>query len=315
MKVLRHQASDREVAEAGLAGIDGQGFADTGQPISADQSSGTGLSPGADQLPDADTDRRFGGLARLYGPCALERLSGAHVAVAGIGGVGSWCAEALARSGLGRLTLIDLDHIAESNVNRQVHALTNTLGQAKVVAMAARINEINPSCRVVVEDDFVSAENVGGLVKPGLDVLVDCTDQVSAKIAMIVHCRDAGVPLVVCGGAGGKTNPLGLRATDLSAVGNDALLAKVRNTLRRRHGYPKAADAAGKPRKRIPKLGVRTVWFDQPAILPALWQNQDAAPQGLSCAGYGSAVTVTGVMGMAAAHDAIHWLLHGTFQP
>lgn len=302
----------------------------------------------ADQLVDTDLGRRFGGLSRLYGPSALERLSTAHVAVAGIGGVGSWCAEALARSGLGNLTLIDLDHIAESNINRQVHALTGTLGQAKVLAMAERINGINPLCRVAVEDDFVSADNIGNLVQPGLDVLIDCTDQVSAKIAMIIHCRDAAVPLVVCGGAGGKTNPLGLRASDLAVVGNDALLAKVRNTLRRHHGYPKAGDAAGKPRKRIPKLGVRAIWFDQPAMLPALWQNQNeqtpsqqneqvanrqvanqqanvsstgqqdvptTGPQGLSCAGYGSAVTVTAVMGMAAAHDAIHWLLHGKFQP
>jgi len=271
-----------------------------------------------------DAGRRFGGLARLHGPQGLERLGRAHVAVAGIGGVGSWCAEALARSGVGAVTLIDLDHIAESNINRQIHALTDTLGQAKILAMAERIRGINPQCAVTVVDDFVSPDNVAELLAGDPDLLVDCTDQVSAKIAMILHARDRRMPIVVCGGAGGKTNPLGLRASDLSAALNDALLAKVRNSLRRHHGYPRGADAAGKPRRRAPRMDVRAIWFDQPAQLPSLWLDGGAdaraepapdAPQGLSCAGYGSAVTVTAVMGMAAAHDALHWLIQGRFQP
>jgi tRNA A37 threonylcarbamoyladenosine dehydratase len=278
--------------------------------------------------------RRFGGLERLYGPAALGRLSGAHVVVAGIGGVGSWCAEALARTGVGGISLIDLDHIAESNINRQLHALSDTLGQAKVMAMAQRVRGINPECDVRMIDDFVDPDNVSGLIAADADFVIDCTDQSPAKIAMILEARRREVPIVVCGGAGGKTNPLSLRAGDLSLAVNDAMLAKLRNTLRRQHRYPKASDQAGKPRKRIPRMGVRALWFDQPTLLPAQWaplaadaavstagatgvlgvsatSAEAAVLQGLSCAGYGSVVTVTAAMGLAAANEAVQWLLHG----
>ena len=280
-----------------------------------------------------DLQRRFGGLERLYGPSGAARLQAAHIAVAGIGGVGSWCAEALARSGVGALTLIDLDHVAESNINRQVHALTDTLGVAKTEAMARRIAGINPDCRVRQVDDFVTPENVHELLACDVTLLVDCTDQSGAKIAMILEARDRHLPLLVCGGAGGKTNPLALRVSDLSQALNDALLAKLRNSLRRQHGYPKASDQAGKPRKRIPKMGVRVVWFDQPARLPELWikpegggagdggsvgahsgaQGTSGGLQGLSCSGYGSLVTVTAAMGLAAASEAMSYLLEGRF--
>ncbi len=276
---------------------------------------------------DASYDRRFAGLERLFGPGCLQVLQAAHVLVAGLGGVGTWCAEALARSGVGAITLVDMDHIAESNVNRQLHALSSTLGQAKVQAMADRIRDINPDCRVVVIDDFVSPENVAELLAAGPGFIVDCTDQAQAKIALILEARRRGLPLLVCGGAGGKTNPLSLRAGDIATAVNDALLSKLRNTLRRLHGYPKASDQAGKPRKRIPKMNVRALWFDQAVLLPSQWtaassaQDPDAAKtnppdvlQGLSCAGYGSAVTITATMGMAAAHEAIHWILHGRYQ-
>jgi tRNA A37 threonylcarbamoyladenosine dehydratase len=174
-------------------------------------------------------------------------------------------------------------------------------------------------------DDFVGPENVAELFAADAGVVIDCTDQAQAKIAMILESRARGIPIVVCGGAGGKTNPLSLRAADLSLAVNDALLAKLRNTLRRQHRFPKASGQAGKPRKRVPKMGVRTLWFDQPTLLPAQWQQPDAggqasvaqdapsALQGLSCAGYGSVVTVTAAMGMAAANEAVQWLLHGRF--
>ncbi|AZS77905.1 tRNA threonylcarbamoyladenosine dehydratase [Achromobacter spanius] len=267
--------------------------------------------------PSADLDRRFGGLSRLYGPQAPARLQSAHVAVVGLGGVGSWTVEALVRCGVGALTLIDLDHIAESNVNRQIHALTSTLGQSKVDAMAERVLEINPECRLTRIDDFVSPENVAEVLPGPYTVIIDCTDQASAKIAMILHARALGVPMLLCGGAGGKTDPLALRAGDLSAAVNDALLAKLRNKLRREHGFPRASDQNGKALKRVPKMGVHALWFDQPAILPDAWTRptegeddmgaaaQSPAPQGLSCAGYGSVVTVTAAMGMAAANEAL----------
>jgi tRNA A37 threonylcarbamoyladenosine dehydratase len=296
----------------------------------------------SDAYSSSDTQRRFGGLERLYGPDGLARLHAARITVAGIGGVGSWCAEALARSGVGALDLIDLDHIAESNINRQLHALSETLGQAKVMAMAQRVHGINPTCRVGMVDDFVSPENVADIIPADTGLIVDCTDQAPAKIAMILEARRRAIPILVCGGAGGKTNPLALRGGDLSAAVNDALLSKLRNTLRRRHRYPKASDHAGKVRKRVPKMGVHALWFDQPVLLPAQWmaRNSDAAGddalagiadgrlelgqiaahapqasvlQGLSCAGYGSAVTVTATMGMAAANEALQWLMAGRF--
>ncbi|HLU79491.1 MAG TPA: tRNA threonylcarbamoyladenosine dehydratase [Burkholderiaceae bacterium] len=262
-----------------------------------------------------DAQRRFGGLDRLYGEGASARLQQGHVVVAGIGGVGSWCAEALARCGVGKLTLIDLDHVAESNINRQIHALDSTLGQSKVVAMTQRIRQINPRCEVVGVDDFVVPENVRDTVPADADVVVDCTDQAPAKIAMILESRARGQTLLVCGGAGGKTQPLALRSGDLSQATHDALLARLRNTLRRQHGYPRAADTAGKVRKRVPRMGVRVLWFDQAAILPDAWtkpaSGQTAAPQGLSCAGYGSVVMVTASMGLAAADEAVQVLLTG----
>ncbi|PLC53106.1 tRNA threonylcarbamoyladenosine dehydratase [Pollutimonas nitritireducens] len=276
-----------------------------------------------------DTERRFGGLERLYGPGSLQTLRNAHVVVAGIGGVGSWCAEALARCGVGALSLIDLDHVAESNINRQLHALTETLGQSKVAAMAQRVHGINPECRVRVVDDFVSPDNVADVLGDDAGLVIDCTDQAQAKIAMILHARARKIPILVCGGAGGKTNPLALRAGDLALAVNDALLAKLRNTLRRQHQYPKASDHAGKPRRRLPKMGIRALWFDQPVLLPAQWlatgvdltdpgrlagvQPPPDTLQGLSCAGYGSVVTVTAAMGMAAANEAVYWMLNGKF--
>lgn len=261
-----------------------------------------------------DYERRFGGLQRLYGPEGTHGLATAHVMVAGIGGVGTWCAEALARSGVGTITLIDLDHISESNINRQLHALTGTIGQSKVDAMAQRIAAINPECRVRATDDFVTPENTPYLFDSGPDVVIDCTDQVSAKIAMIIEGRQRQIPVVVCGGAGGKTDPLALRAGDLSLATHDALLARVRNTLRRQHGYPKAAPHGGKRARRAPRMGVWALWLDQPVILPEQWRTDTGVAdagglQGLSCAGYGSVVTVTATMGMAAANRALALLL------
>jgi tRNA A37 threonylcarbamoyladenosine dehydratase len=263
---------------------------------------------------DSDQERRFGGLGRLYGADGPGKLALGHVVIAGIGGVGSWAAEALARSGVGSLTLIDLDHVAESNVNRQVHALSATLGQSKVQAMSERIQQINPQCQVQAIDDFVEPGNVEAVIPVQAHVVLDCTDQVGAKIAMIRLARQRKQALLVCGGAGGKTDPLALRVGDLAMSTHDALLARIRNLLRRQHGFPKPASGQGRKAK-VPRMGVRVAWLDQQAILPGLWQQgADAgAPQGLSCAGYGSVVTVTAAMGLAVANEAIAFLLNGRF--
>lgn len=259
-----------------------------------------------------DPERRFGGMARLYGEAGARRLAQASVAVAGLGGVGSWCAEALARSGVGSLTLIDMDHVAESNINRQVHALSDTLGQSKVQAMAERIHRINPACKLNLVDDFVTPENVAGLLDdcPRLDAFADCVDDVAAKVALILAARDRRLPLIVCGGAGGKTQPLALRQGDLSQAGNDALLARLRNVLRRQHGYPKGGQA-GKPKGRVPRMQVAALWVDEPALLPDAWTEPGQAGGGLSCAGYGSSVVVTAAMGLAAAAHIMQKLASG----
>ncbi len=245
--------------------------------------------PGVPAVASAGSDpaRRFGGVARIHGERALATLAGSHACVIGIGGVGSWTAEALARSGIGRLTLIDLDHIAESNVNRQVHALGSTLGAAKVEVMRRRIADIAPDCAVDAIDAYVDPGNVERLV-PADALVVDAIDAPRAKAALIACLRMRAQPLVVCGAAGGRTDPLRLRRDDLSRTRGDALLAAVRARLRREHGFPR--DAARRFR-------VEAIYSDEPPGRAA------AAGAGapLGCAGYGSLVTVTASMGLAAA--------------
>lgn len=260
-----------------------------------------------------DSERRFGGLKRLYGADALSIVGSKSVLVAGIGGVGSWAAEALARSGIGRLVLVDLDVIAESNINRQIHALSSTLGMSKVEAMAARLREINPELSIELIDDFIEAESAATTIAEAqVDLVLDCTDQVSAKVAMAVACREQDCPIIMCGGAGGKTSSLQMNFSDLSRVRNDALLAKIRQQLRKRHGFARGSDRHGKALKKVPPMGVNCLWIDEPAILP--WGQEEESsssvstaqgPQGLSCAGYGSCVTVTAAMGLAAVNQVL----------
>jgi tRNA threonylcarbamoyladenosine dehydratase len=244
-------------------------------------------------------ERRFSGVDRAYGLPVLERLANAHVVVAGIGGVGSWAVEALARSGLGELTLVDMDHVAESNINRQIHALQSTLGQAKVDAMFDRISQINPNCKVGVVDEFVTPDNVQDILPAHADIILDCTDGLAAKVAMVLCARSRAQSLIVCGAAGGKTDTLSLRAGDLRDTTHDALLARLRTTLRKFHGF---ASAAG---RRPARLGVDVLWFSQASTRPASQVAGMVLGAPLSCAGYGSLVTVTATMGMAAAARAI----------
>jgi tRNA A37 threonylcarbamoyladenosine dehydratase len=182
---------------------------------------------------DADSERRFGGLARLYGAAGAARIRAAHVAVVGIGGVGSWAAEALARSGVAQLTLIDMDHVAESNVNRQVHALTGTLGQAKVTAMRERIAQIHPQCRVHEVDAFVEPDNWPQLPPQPVDALIDACDQARAKLALVSWARASVTLFVTVGAAGGKRHGERVEIADIAAVTHDPLIAQLRYRLRR----------------------------------------------------------------------------------
>jgi tRNA threonylcarbamoyladenosine dehydratase len=254
------------------------------------------------KLMTADIERRFGGVARLYGPDGAERLRQAHICVVGIGGVGSWSAEALARTGVGQITLIDLDMVAESNTNRQIHALGDIYGKAKVDAMAERIRAINPACLVNCIEDFVTPENVSQVLNQPFSVVVDAIDQVRAKAAMIAFCRRMKIPVVTAGAAGGQIDPTQICVSDLSQTVQDPLLAKLRSTLRRDYGFPRDAKK---------KFGILAVYSTEPLRYPdkAAACDTDGAtehgPAGLNCAGFGSSVCVTSVFGMAAAAQAI----------
>jgi tRNA A37 threonylcarbamoyladenosine dehydratase len=254
---------------------------------------------------EADPERRFGGVTRLLGASAHARLRAARIAVVGVGGVGSWAAEALARCGVERLTLIDLDHVAESNANRQIQALGGEFGKAKVVAMAQRIDAINPRAQVTCIEEFVTEDNVSALIRD-LDLLLDCIDQVSAKAALIAHARSIGLPVITCGAAGGRTDPTRIRCADLARALGDPLLAKVRYRLRRRHAFPRET------LKRRPLFGVDAIYSDEPikppinSTLPLAAEGQGVrVSAGLACAGYGSSVAVTAPFGFAAAARAI----------
>ena len=238
----------------------------------------------------ADLQRRFGGLERLYGITGAAAIRSAHVAVIGIGGVGSWAAEALARSGVGELTLIDFDHIAESNINRQIHALAGTLGQAKVGAMAERIAQINPRCKVHGIEEFVEPDNWPQLLPEGVNAVIDACDQVRAKVAMAAWARPSATLFVSVGAAGGKRLAHKVDLDDLAYASHDPLLAQVRSRLRKLHGAPRE----GK------RIGIACV-FSREAVAPP---DPSCAIEGdgsLNCHGYGSVVSVTATFGQCAA--------------
>jgi tRNA threonylcarbamoyladenosine dehydratase len=249
----------------------------------------------------ADRARRFGGVARLYGPAGLAAFERAHVAVIGIGGVGSWAVEALARNAIGRLTLIDLDNVAESNTNRQVHALDGNYGKPKVSAMAERIRLIDPACRVELVEDFIEPANFDAVLGGGFDFVIDAIDSVRTKTALIAWCVAHDQPLITIGGAGGQLDPTRIRIDDLALTIQDPLLSKVRGQLRKSHGFPRGPKA---------KFKVSAVYSEEPLIYPdapagdpdGVAENAPGytGPVGLNCAGFGSSVCVTASFGFAA---------------
>lgn len=243
------------------------------------------------------TNRRFAGVERIYGNAAFQRLSKAHIAVVGIGGVGSWAAEALARSGVGQLTLIDLDMVAESNTNRQIHALGDHYGQAKVDAMKERVLAINPNSQVFVIEDFITPENVTQLLAQQFDYVIDAIDNSRAKVAMIAHCIGQKIPIITSGAAGGRIDATAVCVDDLARTKQDSLLSRVRHQLRKNHAFPRD------PKR---KFGVRAVFSNEPMRRPS---DMACAPgAGLSCTGYGSSVCVTASFGFAAASTVLNEL-------
>jgi len=253
------------------------------------------FAPGKLAKQPFERQRRFAGIARLYGDEAARRLSSAHVAVAGLGGVGSWSVEALARSGLGQISCIDLDIVSESNTNRQIQALGDEYGKSKVEVMAQRVLAINPLCRVNALDDYISEQNIDALLASNIAAMIDATDQVSAKLAMVLWCAQHNVPLISVGASGGKFDPTALRIADLSEVSHDRLLSRLRSELRRNHGFARGDTTKG---TKTNPMGVQVVYS------PETTQHHLASdlPGGtLGCSGYGSSVCVTASFGFTAA--------------
>lgn len=245
-----------------------------------------------------DQERRLGGIRRLYGDKAVEKFLNSHVCVIGIGGVGSWAAEALARSGIGEITLIDLDNVAESNVNRQVHAVSGEFGKPKITAMCERIFLINPDCKVHEIEDFVTLENLSEIADQKYDFIIDCVDAFRTKAALISHCKRNKINLITIGGAGGQVDPTMIKISDLSKTKHDSLLSQVRKLLRAEYGFPRNL----KRRFYIP-----CVYSDEQLVYPTPdgetcnQKPDNANVSGLNCeGGFGSAMTVTSSFAMAA---------------
>ncbi len=242
-----------------------------------------------------DVSRRFGGIIRIYGEAAFARFTQAHICVIGVGGVGSWAVEALARSGIGQLTLIDLDNVAESNINRQLPALSSTIGCAKVTVLQERCLEINPACQVQLIEDFVEKETVAELITPQFDYVLDCIDNFRIKAALAAHCRRHKIRLITLGGAGGQQDPTKIRLSDLSRTLQDPLLARVRKELRQHYGFSQ------NPKRRF---DIPAVWSEEAMKLPA---NGPACD--LSCAGgIGSVMTVTASFALVAVSHVLNKL-------
>ena len=258
----------------------------------------TGIIPPMENSDSLNQQRRFGGISRLYGDSAMNRYADSHICIIGVGGVGSWAVEALARSAIGQLTLIDMDHIAESNINRQLPALSSTVGKNKIAVMEERIREINPACRVNLVDDFLSQENIDQYILTNMDFVIDCIDDFRLKAALIAYCKNRKIRLVTTGGAGGKTDPSRIRQTDLARSEQDPLLAKTRSLLRQRYDFPRNV-------KR--KFGIASVWSDEQQIFQ--WDDgslrhqrpQSCSNQSLNCGGLGSSMPVTATFGNIAA--------------
>jgi len=247
-------------------------------------------------------EQRFSGLARLYGPDALEKLSAAHVCIIGLGGVGSWIAEALTRSAIGHLTLIDLDDVCITNTNRQLPALDGEFGRPKIDVLAERIQRINPDCRVTLHHAFLTESNADSLIHPGYTFVIDAVDRMTPKALIIARSRALGLDVLTIGGAGGRRDPTRIRTGDLGATSGDMLLRLVRKKLRRSHGW-----TPGKGHV----MGVPAIYSSEPQVYP--WSDGRVCPTPepgsnlhMDCAsGFGAASFVTGAFGFAAAAEIV----------
>lgn len=252
---------------------------------------------------------RFSGIARLYGTAALERFRRSHVLIVGIGGVGCWIAESLARSGIGRITLVDADDLCVTNTNRQIHAHDGNYGRPKVTAMADRLRAIQPGIRVDERAEFLSERTADGLLTADIDLVIDAIDAVRAKCLLLAKCREKALPVIACGGAGGRRDPLQIRVQDLARTGHDALLLAVRRKLRNDYGFPKSPEG-----QKVRKFGIEAVFSEEPPLYPTCegevsHDKPEELPSGLRCdAGYGTVTHVVAAFAMIAAGRALERL-------
>ena len=260
----------------------------------------------------SDYQLRFGGIARLYGTKGAQKLNDSHFCVVGIGGVGSWVAEALARNGVGNITLIDLDDICITNINRQIHALSETIGKDKIEVMAERIKQINPNCQVTLIDDFITEENISSTITKAFDYVIDAIDSVNIKTKIIAHCKRNKISIITIGGAGGQVDPSKIERCDLSKTFQDPLLAKVKNQLRREHRFPRA-DIVKKSKR---KFGVEAIFSTEQLRYPnnigeiCLSKQNQEGPTRLDCSsGFGATTHVTATFAFFAVGRAIDKLL------
>ncbi|MFI8479732.1 tRNA cyclic N6-threonylcarbamoyladenosine(37) synthase TcdA [Pseudomonas sp. NPDC078700] len=258
-------------------------------------------------------EQRFSGIARLYGHQGAERLCVAHVAVVGIGGVGSWAAEALVRSGVGEVSLFDLDDVCITNTNRQIHALSGAIGKAKVEVMAERLRAINPACKVHAVADFVTRDTMAQYITEDMDAVIDCIDSVNAKAALISWCKRRKIQIVTTGGAGGQIDPTQIRVGDLNKTFNDPLASKVRSTLRRDYGFSRTMGR---------NYSVPCVFSTEQLRYPlpdgTTCQSKSFVGEGvaLDCAGgFGAAMMVTSTFAMVAVSKIIDKLIEGARRP
>ena len=245
-------------------------------------------------------EQRFGGIGRLYTPEGLSKLHQAHVCVIGIGGVGSWAVEALARTGIGTITMIDMDDICVTNINRQIHAMTGTVAQLKTESMKERVERINPECVIEIIDDFISPENIPEYLNRGYDYVIDAIDSVKTKAALIAYCKRNKIKLITTGGAGGQTDPSQIQIADLSKTIQDPLASKVRSLLRKEYNFSQ------NPKR---KFGVDCVFSTQPLIFPKMGESCEISAT-MNCAnGFGAVTMVTATFGFFAVSRVVDKLL------
>lgn len=251
-------------------------------------------------------ERRFGGIERLYGATNMAAMRGLHIAVVGVGGVGSWAAEALARTGVGTITLIDMDDVCLSNINRQSHALTETIGRAKIEVLGERLKSINPDLKVHLVDDFINPQNLAECFANKPDGVLDAIDSIAAKTALIAWCKRQKIRIVTTGGAGGQIDPSHIKVADIAKVIQDPLMAKVRSQLRRDYNFTK------NPKR---KFGIDCVYSTEQLRYPVgdgqvSYAKPGASAEAMNCStGFGASMMVTASFGLQAAATLLHKLI------